>query len=118
MVASTFKQYRAIISTLRKKCPAAYPVSVRRVKIKRGYDGRCWKSAKKFYIEIDKTLDEMRSIDVLLHEWAHACAWNHRLDNARSDEDFNRLAHDAAWGVAYAEVYAVYEKFVSTPPIK
>jgi hypothetical protein len=32
------------------------------------------------------------------------------LDEAQTDEAFNKLAHDAAWGVAYAEVYAKYEQ--------
>lgn len=49
-------------------------------------------------------------MDVLLHEWAHARAWHHMLDAAQTDELFNKLAHDAAWGVAYSEVYSVYEK--------
>ena len=47
---------------------------------------------------------------MLIHEWAHARAWNHMLDEAQTDEAFNKLAHDAAWGVAYAEVYSKYEQ--------
>lgn len=117
MAAQKFNTYRAIIAELRRSCRPAFPVSVRRVQLT-AHDGRCWKHGKKFHIQIDNRLDEPRAIDVLLHEWAHACAWNHRLDAARSDEDFNRLSHDAAWGVAYAEVYAAYERFVTTPPVK
>ena len=49
-------------------------------------------------------------MDVLVHEWAHSRAWNLRLENAVDDAAFNKLAHDAAWGVAYAEIYAVYEQ--------
>lgn len=113
MAARRFVQYRALITVLRKSCPPAFPVSVRRIKLTR-HEGRCWKTGRKFHIEIDSRLDENSAMDVLVHEWAHACAWNHRLDNARSDEEFNRLAHDAAWGVAYAEVYSVYEKHIMT----
>jgi hypothetical protein len=116
-IIQTYKLYRAIIADLRRVCPPAFAVSVRRVKLS-NYEGRCWKHGKKFYIQIDSRLDEARAIDVLLHEWAHACAWNHKLDAAVSDEDFNRLSHDAAWGVAYSEVYAAYERFVTSPPVK
>jgi hypothetical protein len=115
-MAAKFQQYRAILSLLKKHCQAAYPVTVRRVKLS-GFEGRCWKHGKHFHIQIDSTLDEDRAINVLLHEWAHARAWNHRLDAATTDDAFNKLAHDAAWGVAYAEVYAMYEKIITAPVI-
>lgn len=108
-MAARFRQYQSLLKTLKKECPAAFPVSVRRVAL-RQLEGRCWKEGKKFHIQIDKGLDESKSMDVLIHEWAHARAWNHRLDNATTDEAFNKLAHDAAWGVAYAEIYALYEQ--------
>jgi len=112
-MAARFSKYRALVNSLKKHCPAAYPISVKRVKLPKKLEGRCWKSGKQFIIEIDKTLEEARAMDVLIHEWAHARAWNHRLDTAATDEAFNALAHDAAWGVAYAEVYCVYEqKFI------
>jgi hypothetical protein len=72
--------------------------------------GRCWKVGRQFHIQIDKTLDEHKAMDVLLHEWAHARAWNYMLDAATTDDAFNKLAHDAAWGVAYAEIYSAYEQ--------
>lgn len=115
-MAAKFQQYRAILSLLKKHCAAAYPVAVRRVKLS-NFEGRCWKHGKRFHIQIDSKLDEDRAINVLLHEWAHARAWNHRLDTAATDDAFNKLAHDAAWGVAYAEVYAMYEKAISAPVI-
>ena len=82
---------------------------LRRVKLTK-LDGRCWKQGKKFHIQIDRSLDESRAMDVLVHEWAHARAWNHRLDEAADDAAFNKLAHDAAWGVAFAEIYSLYEQ--------
>lgn len=109
-MAARFQVYRDLLALLKDKLPAAYPVSVRRVPLTVKLDGRCWKHGKKFHIQISKNLDESRAIDVLIHEWAHARAWNHRLDNAKNDEEFNKLSHDAVWGVAYAEVYAEYEK--------
>jgi hypothetical protein len=107
-MAARFRQYQSLLKMLKTEWPAAYPVSVRRVKLSK-LEGRCWKQGKKFLIQIDKALDEGRAMDVLIHEWAHARAWNHRLDNAETDEAFNKLAHDAAWGVAFAEIYSAYE---------
>jgi hypothetical protein len=109
-MAARFKVYRDLLSLLKTKLPAAYPVSVRRVSLTAKLDGRCWKHGKQFHIQISKNLDEAKAIDVLIHEWAHARAWNHRLDMAVDDEAFNKLAHDAVWGVAYAEVYSEYER--------
>jgi hypothetical protein len=109
-MAHNFNNYRLLIRILKKHVPPAFPIAVRRVKLPQHIEGRCWKHAKRFLIEIDKNLDPARAIDVLIHEWAHARAWNHMLDEAQTDEAFNKLAHDAAWGVAYAEVYAKYEQ--------
>jgi hypothetical protein len=109
-MATSFKSYQALIRTLKKHVAPAFPVSVRRIRLGKHLEGRCWKHGKKFVIEIDKSLDPARAIDVLIHEWAHARAWNHMLDTAPTDEVFNKLAHDAAWGVAYSEVYSAYER--------
>jgi len=109
-MAARFKSYNALLRMLKKQCPVAFPVSVRRVRICNRLEGRCWKAGKKFFIQIDKRLDEHKAMDVLVHEWAHARAWNHMLDSATTDEAFNKLAHDAAWGVAYAEIYSAYEQ--------
>ena len=112
-MAARFKQYQSLLRVLKDECPAAFPVSVRRVNLAT-VEGRCWKTGKKFHIQIDKALDEHRAMDVLIHEWAHARAWNHRLDAAVTDVEFNKLAHDAAWGVAYAEIYSLYEHRFTT----
>jgi hypothetical protein len=112
-MAAQFRQYKSLLKMLKAECAPAFSVSVRRVKLSQ-LEGRCWKDGKKFHIQIDKNLDEGRAMDVLLHEWAHARAWNHMLDAAVTDEAFNRLAHDASWGVAYAEIYSVYERKFTT----
>jgi hypothetical protein len=110
-MAARFRQYQSVLRMLKIKCPAAFSVSVRRVNLSKTHvDGRCWKHGKKFFIQIERTLSEHAAMDVLLHEWAHARAWNHRLDAATTDEEFNKLAHDAAWGVAYAEIYSLFER--------
>lgn len=108
-----FKSYKRLVSVLKKRCPAAYPVSVQRVKLK-NLDGYCYLEDKKFYIRIGQHLSESSAIDTLLHEWAHARAWNHLHDSLDWIE-FEDRAHDASWGVAYSEVYRVYELFFLDP---
>jgi hypothetical protein len=104
-----YKAYRKLLSILKKKCPVAFPVNVRRVKLN-GLDGDCSLDKKRFHIRINKDIPESSAIDTLLHEWAHARAWNHLHDSYDFDE-FIECIHDASWGVAYSEVYRVYEKF-------
>ena len=104
-----YRAYKKLVSILKKKCPAAFPVSVRRVKMV-NLDGDCWLGKKKFFIRINRDISESSAIDTLLHEWAHARAWNHIHDSLNCYE-FEKVAHDALWGVAYSEVYRVYEEF-------
>lgn len=109
-MATTFKKYRTLVASLRKHVPPAYPISIKRQVLSNKTEGVCWKHGKKFFIVVSRTLSEPRAIDVLLHEWAHALAWNDLMDNAKTDDAFNKLAHDASWGVAYSQVYQVYEQ--------
>lgn len=104
-----YKKYNKLLYMLKKHAPAAYPVSVRRKMLPKQLEGMCWKESKKFCIHICTKLDEARAMDVLLHEWAHAIAWNNLLDSVKTDEEFHRLSHGPEWGVAYSKVYAVYE---------
>jgi len=104
----TYQNYRRLIRLLRQQCPAAFPVTVRRVRL-RGKDGDCSKKDSRFLIRINKELEEGGSIDALLHEWAHARAWNHLHDTCDHSE-FEKRVHDASWGVAYAEVYRIFEQ--------
>jgi hypothetical protein len=104
-----YQAYKKIVSILKEKCPLAFPVSVRRVKLNK-LDGDCLLHEKKFFIRINIELSEQSSIDTLLHEWAHARAWNH-LHDSLSCEQFKQSCHDASWGVAYSEVYRIYEQF-------
>lgn len=109
-MATTFKKYRTLVTSLKKHAPPAYPISVKRKALRNKTEGVCWKHGKKFFIVVERALGESRAIDVLLHEWAHALAWNDLLDNAKTDDEFNKLAHDASWGVAYSRVYQIYEQ--------
>lgn len=105
-----FDIYKKTVQILRKKLPPAFPVSVKRVAMK-GKDGYCTKKNDKFHIRINNSLDEAQSIDALLHEWAHARSWSHLHDSLEGD-DFEEVIHNAAWGVAYSEVYRVYIDFL------
>lgn len=109
-----YKSYRRLIVVLRKRLPPAFPVDARRVSMK-NLDGSCQRRGEKFYIRVNRKLPETAAIDALLHEWAHARAWNHLHDNL-TPEEFKKVVHDAAWGVAYAEVYRVFEEFNNERP--
>jgi len=104
-----YRAYKKLVSVLKKKCPVAFPVSVRRVKLS-NLDGDCSLGKKKFFIRINKDISETSAIDTLLHEWAHARAWSHFHDSLDWSE-FEQRSHDASWGVAYSEVYRIYEQF-------
>lgn len=106
------KQFKSLVKFLRSNCPLAFPVEVRRVAIKH-HDGLCLKKCDRFLIKINKNLDEIRAIETLLHEWSHARAWKYIYDSL-SQEEFENISHDASWGVAYAEVYSIFqEKFLN-----
>ena len=108
-----FNVYRKLIRLLRKECPPAFPVYVRRVKMSESKDGDCAKTDSAFYININKCLSEAAAIDTLLHEWAHARAWNYIHDSLNAT-GFEKVAHDPSWGVAYSEVYRIYEQRLKT----
>jgi glycine cleavage system regulatory protein len=92
-VANFFKNSNVVIETL----------SIRRLRLRGGLDGLCEKVDNKFVIKININLPENYSIDVLIHEIAHAVAWD-------KDADF----HGPNWGRAYSKVYRMFlEEFVS-----
>ena len=104
-----YRAYKKLVSVLKRKCKAAYPVSVKRVRMTSKLDGDCYLGKKKFYIRINRDISEQAAIDALLHEYAHALAWNH-LHDAIGWDQFEEQQHDATWGVAYSKVYQVYEQ--------
>lgn len=78
------------------------PISIRRTNLKNGLDGICEKVNDRFIIKISKKLSENYSIDVLIHEFAHAVAWEKDTD-----------IHGPNWGRAYSKVYRKFlENFV------
>jgi hypothetical protein len=91
---------RKVANYFKKSNLAPYPLSIKRVKLKD--DGQCEFKNKKFFIRINRELPENHSIDVLIHEVAHALSWN-------KDEDI----HGPSWGKAYSKVYRIFlENFI------
>jgi hypothetical protein len=94
---------------LREHLPAPYPVIVRTGRLGDAIDGQCVRRARRFVVMLDRKLSCDQAVEALIHEWAHARAWNHRLDRAAAGkmalEDFEAIAHGGEFGVAYAECW-------------
>lgn len=106
----TFPRLARIVELFDELLPAAHPVHVRRCRIAASMDGDCRRTRARFVIRISASLREDVALDALVHEWAHALAWNHLHDRlpdrvALSDADIERLYHGPEWGVAYSRVY-------------
>jgi hypothetical protein len=113
LTAPACDTFRALLGHLRESCPAGKPVVVRTAWLDQDTAGECSRRAERFVIRLNRDLDEQMATDTLLHEWAHALAWNFRLDKlARagktSSEEFQSAAHDEAWGCAYSRVWRAY----------
>lgn len=113
MAEKRFTRFQKVVAGLRKFCPAAFPVIIRTGMLAPNIEGTCTRHPNRFVILISERLDEARAIDVLLHEWGHALAWNHRLDaiTKAPPEDPNvleRISHGAEWGVAYGLVWRTF----------
>jgi hypothetical protein len=105
--------FRKVLLGLRELCPPAKPVIVRTSWLPRDVLGECRRSRARFVVRLNNQLRQDQAIETLLHEWAHALAWNYSLDRlARtpgvSPEMFDAASHDEAWGCAYSRVWRVY----------
>ena len=56
-----FESYRKLVTLLKQKCPLAFPISVKRIKLSK-IDGDCCLHKKKFYIRINKDISEELAI--------------------------------------------------------
>lgn len=86
------------------------PVVVRMARLSETILGECCRRQRRFVIRLSDRMGESQAIDILLHEWAHALAWNHLLDRLAkspqtSPEEFEQASHDEAWGCASARVW-------------
>jgi hypothetical protein len=106
--------YRRVLAGLREFCPPATPVVVRTSWMPGSILGECIRRRHSFVIRLNNQLRQDQAIETLLHEWAHALAWNFSLDKlARmpgiDPAEFDRASHDEAWGGgAYSRVWRVY----------
>lgn len=118
-----FDEFRQVLGTLRAVLPAAKPVVVRTSWLAPDLLGQCVRRPSRFVITLNRDLREGQAIETLLHEWAHALAWNYSLDSLAKKPtlepgEFERACHDEAWGCAYSRVWRAYltpAKGLSTP---
>ncbi len=116
MTDPTCKFFQRVAAGLRQHCPAAYPVVIRTVWLPGNVEGTCSRRRSRFSIRVADRLDEKSAVEVLLHEWAHARSWNHRLDacppvfptGRDPDLEFDELAHGPEWGIAYSLVWRTF----------
>ena len=103
---------RFVFDRLRELVPAGLPATLRLAHICSA-DGWCRRHKTKFEITVSRYMNRCEAIDVLLHEWAHAVAWNH-LDDALAKNpsvpksEFDHLLHGPAWGVAFSRIYQCF----------
>ena len=94
--------FRKVAEFLKESKLVELPVKIRKIHLKEGLDGLCEYKEDKFIIKISQSLPENYSIDVLIHEFAHAVAWGKDID-----------VHGTNWGKAYSKVYRLFlEKFI------
>lgn len=109
-----WKEFAHTLKWLRKFCPAAMPVVVKFCRLPSGILGQCMRRPTRFLIRLNDRMKEPQTIDVLVHEWAHALAWNFAVDRLINAPDtdpaeFERACHDEAWGCAYSRVWRVHQ---------
>jgi hypothetical protein len=109
--------FQRVLTGLHVDCPAPLPVEVRSGRTAAHVLGNCRRDRQKFVIRISNLATEATATDTLLHEWAHALAWNFEIDRmARSrgitDQEFQAASHGPAWGVAYSQVWQLYGRLL------
>lgn len=116
-----YELLRATIQGLRLHAPAAYPTVVRSgARLPPDTDAYCSRTKSRFVIMLGRHLGPKAATEALVHEWAHARAWNHRHDRAVADAQagtiasgaFEELVHDGTWGVEFAACWRVFTGIV------
>lgn len=105
--------FRSVLRLLRWDCPPAKPVVVRTSWLPADTLGECVRRQHRFVIRLNRAMNENQAVETLLHEWAHALAWNYSLDRMARDPDVDRelfeaASHDEAWGCAFSRVWRAY----------
>ena len=118
----SYETFRKVLAMLREDLPPAHPVVIRTKVFRESFPamtfGECVRRPERFVIRLNTKMDQNMAIETLLHEWAHALAWNYSLDRLARDPDvtqekFEAASHDEAWGCAYSRVWRAYTTFGS-----
>jgi len=97
-----YELYRRVAKFYQNSNLAEKPIVIRRVRLKASLDGQCEIKNDVFLVKINRILSENYSIDVMIHEVAHAVAWDKDVD-----------VHGPNWGRAYSKVYRLFlENFI------
>ena len=101
MRTSKFKSYRKFLRELREICPTLVPVVTSRRTLKDciAYTTLVRKDGlpHHFNICIERSLSWEAVWQVLVHEWAHARAWDEESDTVTD--------HGPAFGIAYSQIW-------------
>ena len=108
-----WRSFAATLAYLREKCVTAQPVIVRTSWLPPDTLGECVRRKRRFVVRLNRAMNESQATETLLHEWAHALAWNYSLDRMARDPDvdpelFEAASHDEAWGCAYSRVWRAF----------
>jgi hypothetical protein len=108
-----WRAFRAVLTGLRVQCPAAMPVVIRTSWLPDTILGQCIRRQERFVVRLNHRMGEEQAVECLLHEWAHALAWNYSLDRLAGvpgldPVEFERASHDEVWGCAYSRVWRAY----------
>jgi hypothetical protein len=108
-----WQEFKGVLAGLRDQCPTAMPVVVRTSWMPDTILGQCIRRRHRFVVRLNDQMGEPQAVECLLHEWAHALAWNFSLDRLSKlpgldPAVFDRACHDEAWGCAYSRVWRAY----------
>jgi hypothetical protein len=113
-----YEKLGLVVENLRIHCRPALPVVVRAGKTAPDIDGYCVRRGQRFVITINDRLNFEGVLNSVLHEWAHALAWNYSLERAFDDFEagaldangFEDICHGPEFGISFATVWRVFVK--------
>jgi len=76
-----------------------HSLSIKKCKVPKGLEGDCTYFKGTYYIRVNKNLNDLESINCLLHELSH-------VETMFEQQD----PHGHAFGKAYSKIYKLYEK--------
>lgn len=97
-----YKIFYSAMKFLKSVSVAKYPIKIRRQKISKEFHGYCMFKKDHFLIKINKDLSEQHSIDIMMHEIAHADSWSEGIH------------HDIDWAISYRRLYRLWEQYLKS----